>query len=150
MRVLRVIVACVFVALLLHRGCAFVEASWFRSLMPESLEAGEAAMVRDVGALREGCGVAIFKLGDKALARIESEGLAYLGDQWTETPYVDGGSGSGSWMTGMNEGCGDLPDEMRSQVSGALASPGAYYRVGHEKGYIVIPRLGWAILSFFG
>lgn len=149
-RILLSVAGWALLLLLLHRGWNFVEASWFRSLMPKSLEVGEPVLIRDVGAIREGCGVAIFMLDDAALKRIESQGVTYLGDTWKETPYPPGGSGADSWLTGMSEGCGDLPDDMRAQVHDALGTPGAFYALGHEKGYIVIPRLGWAVLSFFG
>ncbi|WP_157522135.1 hypothetical protein [Mitsuaria sp. 7] len=138
------------VVLLLHRGCQLAEADWYRSCMPASLEAGEVVLINSASGFREGCGAAIFRLSDAVRKRIEEEGVDFLGEGWRETPYLPGGGTADSWMTGMSEGCGHLPEEMDSQVDAALRAPGAFYSLGHEKGYIVIPRLGWAILSFNG
>ncbi len=57
--------------------------------MPKSLEGSEPVLIRDVGAIREGCWRGDFQAGRRGLENgSESQGVTYLGDTWKETPII--------------------------------------------------------------
>lgn len=69
------VVLVAFVAMA-YAGFRVWETSWYKGLIPAALEVDGTVLIDGQSGIREGCGVAIFKLTDPALARIRSSGLA--------------------------------------------------------------------------
>lgn len=156
------IVAALFLA---ARGCAGLNSYWYEGYLPQAIEVEELLFIEDSGGLREGCGAAIYKMDGPSLERIRTNGLDALRDakqarrhkareysDWKETPYIEPKDEMvrNGWLTGMNEGCSDIPSEMERGINEALREPGSFYATGHESGLIVIPKRGWIIFSHFG
>lgn len=69
------VVLVAFVAMA-YAGFRVWETSWYKGLIPAALEVDGTVLIDGQSGIREGCGVAILKLTDPALARIRSSGLA--------------------------------------------------------------------------
>ncbi|MBS3018391.1 hypothetical protein DJFAAGMI_01123 [Comamonas sp. PE63] len=151
--------------LLATRGCARCSSYWYEGYLPEAIEVEGSVFVEDSGGVREACGAAIYKIDASSLQRIRTEGLDAIrtarqakrhqareyGD-WKETPYVEPQAEivRNGWLTGMNEGCSDIPSHIQRDIAEAMREPGSFYATGHESGLLLIPKRGWIIFSHFG
>ena len=151
--------------LLATRGCASFNSYWYEGYLPQAIEIEELLFIEDSGGFREGCGAAVYKMDGLSLENIRTHGLDALSEakqprrhkareysDWKETPYIEPKDEivRNGWLTGMNEGCSDIPSEMERDINEALREPGSFYATGHESGLIVIPKRGWIIFSHFG
>ena len=160
----RVIAIAAVLLLLVTKGCTYFTVYWFEGLLPQSVEVEEALYIADSGGFREGCGVAIYKLEGKTLERIRAGGLAAVKDsrqakrrqdrqysEWKETPYVEPeGALQTRWLSGLAEGCSDIPHDMSKAIYFAMKSSGSFYATARESGVIIFPGLGWIMFSYFG
>lgn len=168
MKVFRII----FVGLLALVAMAYVgfriwEVSWYRGIIPAAIEIDGTVLIDGQSGFREGCGVAIFKLTDPALARIRSSGLAAVAaaheprdhpevhhsifGEWRETPYATTGDGltlADRWLNGLS--CASMDQNLSQGIDRALNTRGSFYSTSQESGLIVIPALGLVVLSYEG
>lgn len=150
-----------------YAGFRVWEITWYKGLIPVAFEVDGTVLIDGQSGVREGCGVAIFKLTDPALARIRSSGLAAVAaaheprdhpgvhyftfGEWRETPYVTTGNGltlSDRWLSGLS--CASMDAELREDIDKALRTGGSFYSTSKESGLIVIPALGLVVLSYEG
>lgn len=157
--------AAVAAFLLAARGCTRFNSYWYEGYLPRAIEVDESLFVEDSGGIREGCGAAIYKVDATSLERIRRNGLDALRgakqakwhevreySDWKETPYVEPQVEivRNGWLTGMNEGCSDIPSHIQRDIAEALRELGSFYATGHESGLLLIPKRGWIIFSYFG
>lgn len=156
------LIAAVFLA---RVGWNELEARWYRSLLPAAIEVDGVVSIDGSSGPREGCGAAVFALHPAFVERLRVEGVRALSEAhqargetkpyfsfgaWHETPYapaMPAEQPADSWLSGLD--CG-TDDDLHTRIDSALAQPGAYYARAAESGLIVIPSLGWVVLSYFG
>ena len=152
--------ACALLVLILvpMKGCSHWQVSLYRQAIPPQFEPLRILHHDEVSDFREGCGFAIFRLSDKDLARLRSEGLAYLetarlgrdGDPyhqykpWSATPAPR----DENLFRGVS--CIDEPPELLNQAIRAAYKEGAFFTTGHEQDLVVIPALGILVYSYNG
>jgi hypothetical protein len=160
------VVLVAFVAMA-YIGFRVWETSWYKGMVPAAIAIKSTVLIDGQSGIREGCGVAIFKLSDSTLARIRSSGLAAVAEahearehpgayyftfgEWQETPYVSTGDGltrKDRWLSGL--GCADMDEGLRQNIDKATRSRGSFYATREEAGLIVIPALGLVVLSYEG
>jgi hypothetical protein len=143
------------------KGCSHYQTGIYRDSIPDDLELEEVVFQDGQSGIREGCGTAIFRLSDKTLSYVRSEGLAFLQsarsgrkgrfDQppkqyqtWKVTP-----TGKGEYIF---QGCSnqDESPKVLSEAMRAANKDGAYYTRGHEIDLVIIPSLGILVLSHNG
>jgi hypothetical protein len=157
---------------LMYSAC---ETSWFEGMLPAQIETyGLASVSRDkslpailiegaMGVRYKSCGGATFSLTRRTLAAIEADGLGFL-DQahksrrdtghrmpfaygpWRATPLPSEWTDLGPWL-GLN--CMGWP-WTRARIFEAAREPGSYYTTTYNAELLVIPRLGLAVLTFYG
>ena len=164
-RFIFVAIAALTVLSMVTHGCSRLEEKWYEGFLPESIEVESTIFVDAAGGFTEGCGVAIYKIKSDALFQIRKHGMTALKearrarqhndrsyDEWQLTPYIEPSDSSlrNPWLSGMNEGCSDMPADVNRSIDHALATPGSFYATSHESGVIIIPSLGWIIFSHFG
>jgi hypothetical protein len=106
------------------------------------------------------CGLAIFKISDPTVSRINSERLKFFENAtkarilhkheynhysaWSETPVPEGWYNEGSWFY-----CGE--HELLGNIITAGKKTGSYYSasVNGETKFIVVPSLGVIVYSYF-
>lgn len=151
---------------LVVKGCSYFDEYWYEGFLPESVEVDKALYVGSSSGFTEGCGVAIYRLDAKTLERIRANGIATIKDGrktkrhenhlysvWKETPYVEPepeGVLRSRWLSGLDQGCSDIPDDMNAAIYKAMRSPGSFYATALESGVIIFPKLGWIMFSHFG
>ncbi|MEJ2427066.1 MAG: hypothetical protein P8101_22060 [Candidatus Thiodiazotropha sp.] len=143
------------------------ETTWYEGLIPVAIGINGTELIDGQSDFREGCGVAIFKLGDHTAVWIRSSGLAALtkahearshpgnhyftfGD-WKETPYVITGDDltlADRWLNGI--GCASIGQELRQNIDKAMSARGSFYSTSSESGLLVIPQLSLVVLSYDG
>ncbi len=70
------IVGLIFVALI---GAWFLlEDYWYRKAIPENISLSYRISITSDSGIREGCGTAVYKLGDKAAKSIKERGVKFL------------------------------------------------------------------------
>lgn len=140
------------------KGCSHWQASLYRQAIPAQLEPLELLHHDEISGFREGCGFAIFRLSDKDLARLRSEGLAYLETArlgrdgnayhqykpWSATPAPD------NEHLFRGQSCTDDPPELLQQAQQVADKQGAFFTTGHEQDLVVIPALGILVYSYNG
>lgn len=160
------VVLVAFVAMA-YAGFRVWETSWYRGMIPAAIEVDGTVLIDGQSGIREGCGVAIFKLTEPALARIRFSGLAAVAaahearehpgehyftfGEWRETPYVTAGDGltlRDRWLTGLS--CASMDEKLRQDIGKAMSARGSFYSTSQESGLMVIPALGLAVLSYEG
>jgi hypothetical protein len=144
---------------LLHRACGDFERSHAMQGIPANMLVDELILVDEQSALREGCGVAIFRLSPFTLAEIDHQGLDFFSnskngrdngryyryDTWSRTPSNVPDS---KVLRGL--GCVKVDDSLVTALWGAAKTPGSYLGVGYEYDLLVIPKLGLVVRSFNG
>ncbi|TCS31964.1 hypothetical protein EDC30_1262 [Paucimonas lemoignei] len=148
------------------KGCSYFDEYWYEGFLPDSVEVDKALYVASSGGFGEGCGVAIYKIDAKTSERIRAKGIAAvqssrkakrhenrLYSEWKETPYVEPepeGLLRSRWLSGLAQGCSDIPDDMNAAIYNAMKTPGSFYATALESGVIIFPKLGWIMFSHFG
>lgn len=152
--------ACALLVLILvpMKGCSHWQASLYRQAIPAQLGPLELLHHDEISSFREGCGFAIFRLSDKDLARLRSEGLAYLEtarlgrdgnpyhqyQPWNTTPAPD------NEYLFRGQSCTGNPPELLQQAQQAADKQEAFFTTGHEQDLVVIPALGILVYSYNG
>lgn len=152
--------ACTLLVLILvpMKGCSHWQASLYRQAIPPQFEPLKILHHDEVSGFREGCGFAIFRLSDKDLASLRSEGLTYLETArlgrdsdpyhqyapWSATPAPR----DEHLFRGVS--CINEPPELLNQAQRAAYKEGAFFTTGHEQDLVVVPALGILIYSYNG
>jgi hypothetical protein len=140
------------------RGCNYLQGEAYRKAVPPQFDLVEIVYHDEMSDLREGCGVAVFRLSDANLARIRSEGLTYFesarlgrdGDSyhqyqpWRATPAAQ----HDNLLRGVH--CVDDEPKLLMQVRQAIDEEGAFFTTGPEQDLVVIPSLGVLVFSYNG
>lgn len=135
--------------------------------LPAKLEILYPVAAGEVADLREGCGVAVYRLSGKALDGIHEKGVAffqterhgrgyslpndrhhsyYTYNPWQQSP-VPGGwwDPEDYWFH-----CADLSPPLMREIEAATRKSGAYYTSTYELRVMVIPTLGYVVFAFNG
>lgn len=133
---------------------------WFRSILPEQIAVTGPVSIGEEGGIREGCGVAVFRLSTSTRKAIEAEGLEFFEgvDQsrgysdhyhsfsaWKESPVPQEWGGDGSMFM-----CSVISPRLARKIQEAARLPGAYYATKHEGQLYVLPSIGLVVFSFYG
>jgi hypothetical protein len=134
---------------------------WYAKAIPGKFSITYAVSIYAEGGFSEGCGTIVFKLSDNTVETINKEGLKFFvgategrghpGDrdyryaEWKETPLPPSWTSEGSWMP-----CSGLSHSDHLKIVSAAKSGGPYYTTKDEGQLVVIPSLGYIVLSFFG
>ena len=134
---------------------------WFTEILPAPIEVSyPLSMGQESGIVMKGCGVAVFKLSESTLAEIEREGLDFLNratisrgyndpyyqfEQWSETPVPQDWVSEGAWFM-----CAVPNESLVKKIIKAAKESGSYYTKKREGELMVIPSLGYVVLSYNG
>ena len=147
---------------------------WYAAVLPSQFKITYPVSIGDEWGFREGCGVAVFKISDETIEDIQKNGLNFfdgatqargltkpkeslsssvrLSDYsyhtfktWQETPVPPDWLNEGSWFM-----CSVIRDDVAREIVKAAKLPGSFYTTMHEGELVVIPSLGYIVLSFYG
>lgn len=152
--------ACILTLLVLLpiKGCNHWQVELYRKAIPPQFELGEIVYHDERSDLREGCGVAIFRLSEESLARIHREGLTYLESarlgrdgvpyhqyqSWKATPAAK----EENLFRGAH--CVEEEHELLKHAQRFRRKEGAFFTTGPEQDLVLIPSLGVLIFSHNG
>jgi hypothetical protein len=153
-----ILVALGVAALLIQRACLHMEVEGYRAGVPAPIEVSEVVFADGRSGLREGCGTGIFKVSSSTLQAIQAQGTAFFRearvgrdngryfryDEWQTSPPPE----KANVLRGLQ--CGSASEALAQSLSRAVSTPGAYYSTGYEYDIVVIPRLGWVVVSYDG
>lgn len=142
-------------ALGLTQGYRSFEARWYVQAIPAEIEVGQAVAIDGEWGIREGCGVAIFRLTEAARERIQLHGLEALSgarkgrgrpeynayEAWVATPVP-------RQLRGI--ACARLPDALTGRIHRALSTPGNYITHGYEFDLLIIPQQRLVVYGYMG
>ena len=154
---------------------SFVVADYYRRALPIQLETvdgpitgSDLDLMTALAPLRhEACGGALFHLTEATLDLIQKNGLSFFdnavqgrgypdGHQksyfyryaaWQETPATENMRKNSAWVGLV---CMKLGNEMERKIEQAANEPGSYFTTVHEAVLLVVPRLGFVVLLYFG
>lgn len=134
---------------------------WFTNILPTQIAVTyPLSMGQASGMIMSGCGVAVFKLSKSTVVDIEKDSLALLNratqsrgfdtpyytfKQWTETPVPPNWVSEGAWFM-----CSVPNKTLTKEIIKAAKEPGSYYTTKPEGELLVIPSLGYAVISYNG
>lgn len=152
--------ACALFVLILvpMKGCSHLQVSFYRQAIPPQFESLEVLHHDEVSGFREGCGFAIFRLSDKNLARLRSDGLTHLetarlgrdGKPYNQYKPWNATPAPMDELLFRGASCINEPPELLNQAQRAAYKEGAFFTTGDEKDLVVVPALGILIYSFNG
>lgn len=162
LNVLRVVVLLkLWLILLLYLAYKMSERPFMLRALPAAVEVQGVEWIAGESGLREGCGVAIFRLAPSMQQRLQARGLAALDgarqarghsedyyhyQAWQATPVLNN-LGSDGWLA---LSCGDLPQDLEQRINNALAQPGSYFAGKDEGVLLVLPAEGLAVYGYNG
>ena len=134
----------------------------YRNAIPAKLGLDQLIFHDERSDIREGCGVAIFRLSDASLADVRRLGIAYFADA-TQGRDGERYHQYGPWRQGL-PAQGPRPDLLRGwhcldedgspalldEVHQAVERGEAFYTTGSEMDLIVVPRLKVMVFSHDG
>ncbi|MHC5824626.1 MAG: hypothetical protein ACYT04_54480 [Nostoc sp.] len=135
---------------------------WYSNLIPAKIGITYAIHIRGESGLREGCGVAIFRLSDAIADAISRKRLDFFNDviysrkskdryytysSWKETPVPNSWTSEGTWP---GLGCSGASRSLLSQILLAASKKGSYYSSKDEAEILVIPSFKLVVFSYFG
>lgn len=124
--------------LVFYLGFKGMEREHFRQVLPGRIEPAGLVLIDGISGFREGCGVAVWRLGEASAAGLRREGLAYLRDARQARGHDDAYHGYGPWQaTPLPEaqnsegwlplGCADAEPALQERILRAAQAPGGYY-----------------------
>ncbi len=138
------------------KGCNYWQVSLYKDAIPPQFELTETIYNDEESGFREGCGTAVFRLSEKTLARIRTEGQSYfesarLGRDGTSYhQYQEWKATPSNAKDRLFRGCSSGEPEVLKLAHSFLAKEGAFYTTGHEQDLIVVPSLGILVFSYNG
>jgi len=134
---------------------------WFAKILPAQIEVTyPLSLGTESGLIREGCGVAVFKVSKTTLLEIQNGGLAFLNkatksrgyskpyyqfEQWQESPVPPNWVRQGAWFM-----CSEPSTILTEEIIKAAKESGSYYTTKPEGQLFIIPSLGYVVLSYNG
>ena len=153
--------ACVLALLVLLplKACDHWQVQLYREAIPPPFELMEVVYHDERSDLREGCGVAIFRLSEESLARIHHGGLPWLESArlgrdgtpyhhyqpWKATPAAQE---EDKLFRGIH--CVDGGPPLLEQARHAIRREGAFFTTGPEHDLVLVPSLGVIVFSHNG
>lgn len=141
------------------KGCSDFQVELYKDAIPAEFELDHIIYHDGTSGFREGCGVAIFKVSQRTLARFGREGDVFLSSatlgrvkkpdhqyqSWRATPPP-----SGVYvLQGGAAGCIDSPPPVWREITEA-AREGGFFTIGPEKDLLFVPKLGILVFSHSG
>lgn len=132
----------------------------YKAFLPSAIEITLPISIGDETYFREGCGVAVFKLSESTMTKIEAKGIRFFDgvtqarghsdnyykyEAWKETPVPLEWTREGSWFM-----CSVISNDLVHQITEAAKQKKAYYTTKDEGQLILIPSLGFIVFSFYG
>ena len=134
---------------------------WFTKILPAQIEVTyPLSLGTESGLIREGCGVAVFKVSQRTLQEIQSGGLTFLNsatksrgysdpyhqfELWQESPAPLNWVRNGTWFM-----CSQPEKTLSDEIIKAAKRRGSYYTTKPEGQLFIIPSLGYVVLSYSG
>ena len=162
LNVLRVLVLLkLWLILLLYITYKMSERPFMFRALPAAVEVQGVEWIAGDSGLREGCGVAVFRLAPGMQQRLQARGLAALDgarqarghseayyhyQPWQATPVLNN-LGSDGWLA---LSCGDLPQALEQRINNALEQPGSYFARKDEGVLLVLPAAGLVVYGYNG
>ncbi|UUY09778.1 hypothetical protein LRS11_07020 [Pseudomonas sp. J452] len=147
--------------LVLYLGFKVAERQSAIAALPTNIEPAGVVLIGGESGLREGCGVAVWRMSTAMRQRLASHGLAALtqarqarghADEpyyryapWQPTPV---GEGISPVELGLQ--CADSDQALTRRIHQAMHSPGAFYSHKDEGLLLVIPAEGLIVFGYFG
>lgn len=147
--------------LVLYLGVKFAERQFSIAALPAGIEPAGVVLISGESGLREGCGVAVFRMAPALRQRLARQGLAalegasqgrgyadesyYSYTAWQPTPVLDTDS-----QVALGLSCADADDALTQRINRAQGSPGAFYSRKDEGLLLVIPAEGLIVFGYFG
>ncbi|HSC83846.1 MAG TPA: hypothetical protein VLC30_09550 [Pseudomonas sp.] len=147
--------------LVLYLGFKFAERQLSIAALPLSIEPSGVVLIGGESGLREGCGVAVFRMSGSFRQRLMTQGqatleLAQQGRGYIDDPYYS----YSPWLptpvekaaaeVALGLGCSDADDVLARRIYRALESPGAFYSRKPEGMLLVVPQEGLIVFGHFG
>ena len=129
--------------------------------VPPSIVIEKVVFADSTSGFRESCGTGIFKMAEHSAAAIQKQGLVFFREaktgrdegkyyrygEWRETstsaPEQD-------MLRGLGSGCANASEAISKVLWNAASQPGSYFAIGYEYDILVIPDLGWVVISTNG
>lgn len=138
--------------------------NWYLKIVPEEIGTIYPVYIGSRSDLREGCGVAIFRLDRATTRRINAEGLEFLDnarhsrawkdhyhtfDEWRPTPHPGDVEDDQSILT-YQLACSGAWSYLSDPLEHSVRIPGSFYAFGPEKVIVIIPSERVAVLGWNG
>lgn len=147
--------------LVLYLGFKVAERQSSIAALPASIEPTGLVLIGGESGLREGCGVAVWRMSAAMRQRLASHGLAALAEArqarghadehyyryepWQPTPVPESTS-----QVALGLSCAGADDALTQRISRAEGRPGAFYSRKDEGLLLVIPAEGLIVFGYFG
>lgn len=147
--------------LVLYLGFKVGERQFSIAALPAAIEPAGVLLISGESGLREGCGVAVFRMAPALRQRLAAQGLAALdgarqargySDEayyryaaWRPTPVSESDSQVAQGLS-----CADADQALTQRINRAQGSPGAFYSTKDEGLLLVIPAEGLIVFGYFG
>lgn len=147
--------------LVLYLGFKVVERQFSIAALPASIEPAGVVLIGGESGLREGCGVAVWRMSAAMRQRLTSHGLDALAEArqarghagevyyhfapWQPTPL---GESISAVELGLQ--CADSDKALTRRILRAMHGPGAFYSHKDEGLLLVIPAEGLIVFGYFG
>jgi hypothetical protein len=149
------------IALLAWQAWQQLESDGFLQGVPPSIVIEKVVFANSTFGFREGCGSGIFKMAEHSAAAIEEQGLVYFREvktgrdegkyyrygEWKETSPS---APEQNILRGLGSGCANVSEAISKVLWNAASHPGSYFAIGYEYDILVIPDLGWVVISTNG
>lgn len=150
--------------LAIYGAWSLFEWHWYLGIIPQRVGTSYPIHISGQSDLREGCGVAVFRLDRTTVRKIEAEGVRFLNtarqsrkskdayhtfEEWKPTPRPSDVDNDKSLLSyGLM--CSSAGPSLSRQLDEAVRAPGSFYAFGPEKVLVVIPSRRIVVLSWYG
>ncbi|UJB17331.1 MULTISPECIES: hypothetical protein [Lysobacter] len=163
-RVERLVIAIACVLLSLYITWCLWEAWWMAGVIPEPIGISYPTFIEGESDLREGCGVAIFRLDRASADAITKQGLRYFDnarysrkshdhyhtfEPWRPTPHAPDLNDDQSLLS-LGLYCAHADMALSEELEQAVREPGNFYTNGPEKVLVIFPKKRLIVLAYFG
>lgn len=149
------------IALLAWHAWQQLESDGFLEGVPPSIVIEKVVFAESTFGFRESCGTGVFKMAEHSSADIQKQGPVFFREaktgrdagkyyrygEWVETSHS---APEHDILRGLGSGCANASDAISKMLWNAASQPGSYFAIGYEYDILVIPDLGWVVISTNG
>lgn len=131
-------------------------------VLPASLEPTSVLLIDGESGVREGCGVAVWRMSAHTRLALHQDALGFLAqarqargysepyyrfEPWQPSPVPDELNSDGGWLS---LACASPSERLEQLINVAMQSPGSFYSIKPEGILLLIPAQGLIVFGYYG